>query len=278
MMASKRPSDRLKKLGDRLEAYDESERWRISPPWVFVPSPSTARYRIGVGQRGFLQNSAMKAIFGTAATALLLGSFILLAPEVSHSGDPLGAGAGPAMANTHSAAGPAAQESRDFTDLSGSLDRGRPPEREQNEWDAGLLHDDVAAQTYDWPTGHEVPVIRAFSAPEKRWLPGHRGVDLAADEGAGVLAAGDGRVIYAGRLNDRNLVSIEHPGGLRATYEPVSPAVSKGDPVSKGQIIGTLDISHLGPMPVLHWGAKFPEDRYIDPLSLLNRVPIRLWE
>ncbi|MFT0847811.1 peptidoglycan DD-metalloendopeptidase family protein [Actinomycetaceae bacterium L2_0104] len=223
----------------------------------------------------------MKAIFGTAITAFMLGSFVVLAPEVSqvaHSGDSLSSSARPATANAPGTAKPAAQGARNLNDSSGVPNRGRPPVLEQEEWATSLLHDDVTAQTYDWPTGHEVPVIRAFAAPEERWLPGHRGVDLAADEGSNVLAAGDGEVIYAGRLNDRNLVSIEHPGGLRTTYEPVSPAVSKGDRVVKGEVIGTLETGHFGPAPVLHWGAKFPEDRYIDPLSLLNQVPIRLWE
>ncbi len=142
--------------------------------------------------------------------------------------------------------------------------------------------DDVFARNFDWPSGGEVPVLREFDPPEKAWLTGHRGVDLDMAEGAQVMAAGAGRVVYAGKLNDRNLISIEHEDGLRTTYEPVAPSVSKGDVVMKGQVIGTLEAGHVTGVisggAALHWGAKYPGDRYVDPLSLLRLAPIRLWE
>ena len=134
------------------------------------------------------------------------------------------------------------------------------------------------SSSFDWPSGSEVPVIRGFDNPEQAWKPGHRGVDLAMSEGQDVLAAGSGVVIYAGRINDRSVISLEHANGLRTTYEPVDPSVSKGDHVDTGDVIGTLVLGHLGPLPVLHWGAKFPGDVYIDPLGLIEPVEIRLWE
>jgi len=130
---------------------------------------------------------------------------------------------------------------------------------------------------YDWPSGHEVPVLRAFSPPAQRWLSGHRGVDLAMNEGDTVYAAGAGSIVYAGRLNDRNVISIEHSGGLRTTYEPVAPTVKRGDRVERGDPIGTVEGTHCGPFACLHWGAKYSADRYIDPLSLLHKKVIRLW-
>ncbi|AWE42668.1 MULTISPECIES: M23 family metallopeptidase [unclassified Actinobaculum] len=134
-----------------------------------------------------------------------------------------------------------------------------------------------AETAYDWPSGHEVPVLRAFSPPAQRWLSGHRGVDLALNEGDTVYAAGAGSVVYAGRLNDRNVISIEHSGGLRTTYEPVAPTVKRGDHVECGDPIGTVEGTHCGPFACLHWGAKYSDDRYIDPLSLLHKKVIRLW-
>lgn len=134
------------------------------------------------------------------------------------------------------------------------------------------------SQDFQWPSGSEVPVIRKFNNPSERWLPGHRGVDLEMSEAADIKAAASGTVVYAGRLSDRNVVSIEHQNGLRTTYEPVIPTVKKGESVARGQVIGQLDPGHLAGSWVLHWGAKYSGDRYINPLSLLNYSPIRLWE
>lgn len=127
------------------------------------------------------------------------------------------------------------------------------------------------------PYGEKPVVLREFAVGSHNWLPGHRGVDLAVPVGATVLAAGDGTVIYAGRLNDRSLVSIEHNDGIRTTYEPVLAVVSVGDRVNRGEIIGTLDSGHCMFESCLHWGAKRGSDGYFNPMSLLAG-PIRLVE
>ncbi len=95
-----------------------------------------------------------------------------------------------------------------------------------------------------------------------------------------MLAAGDGLVVYAGWMADRNLVSIEHAGGLRTTYEPVAPVVAVGDQVLRGQPIGHLEPGHPGctaepPGACLHWGARRRLD-YLDPLRLLGFGRVRL--
>ncbi|VEI12684.1 M23 family metallopeptidase [Trueperella bialowiezensis] len=131
---------------------------------------------------------------------------------------------------------------------------------------------------YDWPSGAEVPVLRPFYMDGANWNPGHRGVDLALDAGQSVYAAADGTVIYSGWLNDRQLVSIEHADGIRTTYEPLIPAVRRGQDVTRGEVIGYVDGTHCAPLPCLHWGAKRGSSDYIDPLTLLQRAPIRLLE
>lgn len=95
-----------------------------------------------------------------------------------------------------------------------------------------------------------------------------------------MLAAGDGVVVYAGWMVDRNLVSIEHTGGLRTTYEPVAPGVSVGDQVTRGQPIGHLEPGHPEcaaepPLACLHWGAR-QRLNYLDPLRLLGFGHVRL--
>src|ERR1700733_3037098 len=92
----------------------------------------------------------------------------------------------------------------------------------------GLLAPSRAA--FAWPIT-PARVVRAFDPPAAPWLPGHRGVDLAAPPGAVVRAAGAGRVVYAAVLAGRGVVSVQHPDGLRTTYEPVKPSVVAGDSV-----------------------------------------------
>jgi murein DD-endopeptidase MepM/ murein hydrolase activator NlpD len=120
-------------------------------------------------------------------------------------------------------------------------------------------------------------LTRRFDPPADRFGRGHRGVDLAGVPGAPVRAAGDGVVVFAGMLAGRPVISIEHPGGLRTTYEPVEPVVAAGQSVPRGSVIGTLVAGHAG-CPVaacLHWGVRRGET-YLDPLALLHPPRVRL--
>lgn len=138
-----------------------------------------------------------------------------------------------------------------------------------------------APTRYAWPLAPAPPeLVRPFDAPAHLYGPGHRGVDLVGDPGQPVLTAADGLVVHAGRVVDRDLVSIEHPGGLRTTYEPVAPAVRVGAHVTAGELIGHLQPGHpecAAPLPAtcLHWGARRRLD-YLDPLRLLGAGHVRL--
>jgi murein DD-endopeptidase MepM/ murein hydrolase activator NlpD len=133
------------------------------------------------------------------------------------------------------------------------------------------------AAAFGWPLAGPPPVTRAFEPPARPFGPGHRGVDLAATPGASVLAAGDGVVAFAGMVAGRPVVSVDHPGGLRTTYEPVAPSVGAGQAVARGSAIGTLLAGHPGcpAAACLHWGVRRGET-YLDPLALLRAVRIRL--
>ncbi len=141
--------------------------------------------------------------------------------------------------------------------------------------------DKAPGPRFGWPLTGSPTVVRAFHPPAFRYGPGHRGVDLAAASEAPVLAAGAGTVVFAGIVAGRGVVSVDHPGGLRTTYEPVSPTVSAGDRVVRGQQIGTVALGHPG-CPVsacLHWGALRGPTRdgnYLDPLRLLATARVRL--
>ncbi|WP_435826380.1 M23 family metallopeptidase [Nocardia asteroides] len=136
---------------------------------------------------------------------------------------------------------------------------------------------------FGWPLRPRPSVERRFDKPVRDWLAGHRGVDLAGTAGQRVLAAGAGIVVFAGEVAGKPVVSVDHPGGLRTTYEPVEATVTVGSRVDRGTPIGTLVAGHEG-CPVaacLHWGARREASEhgrreYVDPLGLLHDVPVRL--
>jgi murein DD-endopeptidase MepM/ murein hydrolase activator NlpD len=130
---------------------------------------------------------------------------------------------------------------------------------------------------YGWPVGGTPTVTRPFDPPATVYGPGHRGVDLAGQPGASVLAAGDGVVAFAGMVAGRPVVSVDHPDGVRTTYEPVQPGIAAGQSVARGAPLGVLLGGHAG-CPVeacLHWGARVGET-YLDPLLLLTPPRVRL--
>jgi len=135
-----------------------------------------------------------------------------------------------------------------------------------------------AARPFTWPLEPRPAVARGFDPPDHDWLPGHRGVDLATQPGRTVLAAGEGVVVFAGVVAGRPVVSVDHPGGLRTTYEPVEASVTAGRRVGRGEPIGTVVAGHEGcpTAACLHWGLRRGRDRYLDPLPLVQRPVIRL--
>jgi murein DD-endopeptidase MepM/ murein hydrolase activator NlpD len=144
---------------------------------------------------------------------------------------------------------------------------------------AGTAHAD--GDRLGWPLRPRPAVVRSFDAPAPNWISGHRGVDLAGADGQPVYAAAAGAVVFAGELAGRPVVSVQHPGGLRTSYEPVRAAVRPGQLVDAGTALGTLVVGHAGcPAPAcLHWGAMWgPAARadYVDPVGLVADTPIVL--
>jgi murein DD-endopeptidase MepM/ murein hydrolase activator NlpD len=142
----------------------------------------------------------------------------------------------------------------------------------------GVPRSPAPGAAYSWPLGLPTPsVARPFREPTHRFGPGHRGVDLAAAPGAAVLAAAAGVVVFAGWLAGRGVVSVQHPDGLRTTYEPVSASVVSGAAVVRGTVLGALEPGHAGCRGVcLHWGARRDRNTYVDPLLLLAPPRLRL--
>ncbi|WP_235928363.1 murein hydrolase activator EnvC family protein [Goekera deserti] len=128
-----------------------------------------------------------------------------------------------------------------------------------------------------WPLPGPAAVSRPFGLPDGPYAAGHRGVDLVGEPGTVVTAAGAGVVVFAGTIAGRPLLSIDHPGGLRTTYEPVQPSVGAGTAVDAGTPVGVLLAGHAGcpAAACLHWGLRRGET-YLDPLTLLAPTQVRL--
>ncbi|MFF5499754.1 M23 family metallopeptidase [Streptomyces aquilus] len=140
----------------------------------------------------------------------------------------------------------------------------------------------VPALARTWPVGVRPPVLRTWEPPPTPYARGHRGVDLAAPPGTPVRAVAAGRVTFAGRVAGKGVLSIALTGtDLRTTYEPVRATVKKGEEVTPGEVVATVEPtgSHCTATCV-HWGLRSGET-YLDPLSLLppwllRRAPSRL--
>lgn len=128
--------------------------------------------------------------------------------------------------------------------------------------------------TWAWPLAGPQTPLKPFDAPSKRWLPGHRGIDLAGFEGSTVRSVAAGVVSYSGEIDGVGIVSVLHPDGILSTYQPVLDPPARGSSVRRGQRLGSLGPqgSHCWPLNCLHLGARIGQD-YIDPMLLL-----RAWE
>ena len=136
---------------------------------------------------------------------------------------------------------------------------------------------DPVAERFGWPLAPPHSVVRGYQPPDSPYGPGHRGVDLAASAGTPVLAADAGVVMYAGLVAGIPVVSIDHDGGLRTTYEPVVASVVVGAQVYRGQEVGVLRAGHPGctAAACLHWGALL-NGAYVNPLSYVQVTRVRL--
>jgi hypothetical protein len=127
-----------------------------------------------------------------------------------------------------------------------------------------------------WPLQPAPVVVRGFDPPGAPWDSGHRGADLAGATGQVVHAALAGRVTFARRLAGRGVIVVDH-GATRTTYEPVTASVAVGTAVTRGQRLGTLELtgSHCLPRACLHWGWRRGAT-YLDPLLLVGGGPVVL--
>src|SRR5664279_3086167 len=83
---------------------------------------------------------------------------------------------------------------------------------------------------WDWPIAGSHEVGRPFDAPETEYSAGHRGIDLPGETGDAITAVAAGKVVFAGSVAGVGVVVIDH-GSMQSTYQPVAPAVRRGQSV-----------------------------------------------
>lgn len=130
---------------------------------------------------------------------------------------------------------------------------------------------DIGGIRWSWPTGAPARIGRPFIAPDTRYSAGHRGIDIDAPPGSAVLAVDDGTVHFAGTVVDRPLVSIRHGETVISSVEPVLPLVAEGEPVARGQPIGTVGTSEHCPGSCVHLGVRV-HGEYVSPMLFLGEL------
>ncbi|WP_201351950.1 peptidoglycan DD-metalloendopeptidase family protein [Hydrogenimonas urashimensis] len=98
----------------------------------------------------------------------------------------------------------------------------------------------------------------------------HRGLDIAAPEGAPVRASEEGVVVDAGDFFfSGNLLFIEHGQGLMTLYAHLKRIVVKpGEKVQKGEVVGYVGRTGRATGPHLHFGVLI-DGVYVDPSAFL---------
>ena len=91
--------------------------------------------------------------------------------------------------------------------------------------------------------------------PLLRFVKMHKGMDIAAPWGSPIYAVLDGVVQGAGRAGGYgNFIKLQHGGNLQSGYGHMSSfAVSRGQRVRQGQVIGYVGSTGMSTGPHLHW-------------------------
>jgi murein DD-endopeptidase MepM/ murein hydrolase activator NlpD len=109
------------------------------------------------------------------------------------------------------------------------------------------------------------PVRDPFRLPAGQYGPGNRGLEYDTVTGDPVRAIGAGRVVFAGPVAGRLVLSVDHPDGRRSSLVGLaSLRVAVGDLVARGTTVGAAASG-------LHLGLR-EGDRYVDPAPFLSSI------
>ena len=127
---------------------------------------------------------------------------------------------------------------------------------------------------FTWPVPGYSQITSYFgnrTSPTAGASSNHKGIDIACDAGASVVAAADGTVIVATyNYAEGNYVCIDHGGGVVTVYmHNSSLLVSVGQAVTAGQQIAAAGSTGVSTGPHCHFGVRV-DGNYVDPLAYLQ--------
>lgn len=98
----------------------------------------------------------------------------------------------------------------------------------------------------------------------------HSGMDFHGAHGSAILAAADGKIVFAGRKGGYgNLVEIDHGNGIHTRYAHLSRIDAKpGQRVSRGAEVGRMGSTGRSTGTHLHFEVRV-HDRAVDPAKFL---------
>lgn len=123
------------------------------------------------------------------------------------------------------------------------------------------------------PLGDSLQVIKHYDLTHGPYAAGHRGIDLPAAETQRVFAPVAGVVTFSGTVVDRPLLSIRVDSETLLSLEPVLSELKPGDPVARGQPLGTVAMGGHCASECLHLGVRVNE-RYVNPLRFFRGRPV----
>ena len=135
-----------------------------------------------------------------------------------------------------------------------------PAERSKDFWDSKDLE-------FVWPARGQVTSRFA----ERRGGRTHRGIDIAAPEGAPIKATESGQVIYSGKISGYGkVIVIEHPSKFVSVYaHNRKNYVKAGEWVKKGDKIAEVGKTGRASGPHLHFDIRV-NNTPVDPLKYLS--------
>lgn len=127
---------------------------------------------------------------------------------------------------------------------------------------------------FNWPVPGYTTITSYFgnrTAPTAGASSYHRGIDIACDTGASVVAASSGTILVATYNSaEGNYVCIDHGGGVVTVYMHNSQLlVSVGETVTAGQTIALAGSTGYSTGPHCHFGVRV-DGTYVDPLGYLQ--------
>lgn len=122
------------------------------------------------------------------------------------------------------------------------------------------------------PLGKPFVVHKAFQQPPHPYAAGHRGLDLLATAGASIRSPTNATVFFAGRVVDRELVTLRTSDGLLITLEPVKTTLSAGSTVVAAENLGVVGSGGHCHETCVHIGVRH-DGEYVNPLPYFLEKP-----